>query len=290
MGMGKRKRFHGQDHALATGGENIREERWYARTGTVFSVGFFSFSVVVAVSLIAFTLVFFFSEVHGSSMMNNFNRDCPNEYCIENGVNFNTDGAIVNRHARPKRGDIIIVNDPREGRSGLFIKRMIALGGDYIYFNKRQFGLDNDGHQITVGYGLIHYFVIEVNGIEIDESYLDSYWGMNVVYGYIWNWMRPDRLEHQRGPFGQHIRYTPERDRYEIHVPPRHMFYMGDNRGGSGITAHYRMRSLDGTRLGPQPMSDFVGVVVDQVTDNRSLPAWVWNRFIWFVSFRWIQI
>lgn len=284
--MGKRKRFHGQDHALATEGANVQELRWYQRAGSIFSVSIFSFTFVVSVSLICFTIMFFFTDVIGSSMMMTFNPD----YVVNGIIGNSTDAAVVNRHRNARRGDVIIVRDPRENENGLFVKRMIAMNGDKVYFSRRQFPLDDSGNQITVGNGLIHYFVIEVNGVEIDESYLDPYWGMNVTYGYIWQWTRPNRASNQRGPYGYFIRYVQERARYEIHVPRGYMFYMGDNRGGSGIPSSIYLKSRDSAReFGPQPMNrDFVGVVIDIVSDNQSLPAWVWGRFVWFITFRWI--
>ena len=292
------RKFVSQEHALATEGRDIQERRWYQKASTVFSITFFTFSFVVSVSLIAFTIMFFFSRVEGSSMMSELNTNYV--YIDENGnrrTGNNTDSAVVNRHLNPHRGNIIIVSDPRPGQSGMFIKRLIALGGDHLYFRRERIVGENGtpyddlGRPVTVGNGLIHRFVIELDGVDIDESYLDPYWGMNVVYGYVWDQLRPvhqQRPEHMRGILGRHGVFVQERGRYEILVPHDHMFYMGDNRGGSGIPTSEALRSLDSTRLGPQPMSDFLGVVVDIVPDNITLPGWIWGRFVWFITFRWV--
>jgi len=306
--MGKRGKFQGQDHALATEGKEIRERRWYQKTGTIFSISFFSFAFVISVALVVFTIVFFFNRVEGPSMMATLNPNCPTPTCIMGGVNFNTDAVIVNRHATPRRGDVIIVQDPRPGRSGTFIKRLIATGGDTVYFRRVPL-LDENGNQFGLGPGGIYRyrFLIEVNGNQINEYYLDhDHWGMNLLYGVyaaLWNLMNaPDGSPRRPvcglgvnpncrfinwvdGRYNSSGEYIP--GRFEIHVPAGYLWYMGDNRGGrAGSDASFK--SLDGSGLGPQPRDHLVGVVVDVVPNNQSLPGWIWRRFVWFITFRWI--
>jgi len=282
--MGKRRKFVSQDHAMAKEGKNIDDRTMLQKMSAVFSAVFFSCALVISISLIAFTIMFFFSEVRGPSMMHFLN---PNYVYGLPANQQRNDSVVVNRHGRPSRGDIIIVQDPRvvgTEISSFFIKRLIAIGGDTIYFNRVPL-LDNYGIPAPVGNAMYYRFEIQLNGSPIDESYLCPRIGMNVTYAFVWGWLRPNAV--YRGPHD--IRYVEERGRYEIHVPIGYMFYMGDNRGGSGTPEELLLMSHDSVRLGSQPRSHLVGVVVDVVRDNQSLPAYIWDRFVWFITFRWVR-
>ena len=211
----------------------------------------------------------------------------------------NEDAVVVNRRATPRRGDIIVVryfnmggvNVNDEGRFDLFIKRMIAMDGETVYF--RQLPRANTpfgGHPFR--------YQIEVNGVPIDESYLDPYWGQNVTYNHVWRWLNGERhlspyagfierVHYPNGILGYHGQMV--NFRYEISVPRGYMFYMGDNRGGSGTPDDLRLKSWDSSAFGPQPLRHVVGVVADIVPENQGLPGYVFGRIWWFISFGWAR-
>jgi len=281
--MGK-KEFLAQEYSVAKGGKNIKEGTKTGRTGTILVGTFFCFSLVISISLIAFTIVFFFSRVEGSSMMATLNPDYTTVHSA------NTDSVLVNRRSSPRRGDIIVVryyrptgnhNDGR-GNFDFFIKRLIAMNGDTVYFNRIPLDEPTAGGQ--------HYrFEIQVNGIAIDESYLDPYWGQNVTYQRVWNYLYVNRYASRFAYFIRPVTYPNGIIRNEIHVPRGYMFYMGDNRGGSGTREDLELKSYDSSFFGPMPMSTLVGVVVDIVPNTRSLPAYFWQQFVHFITFRWVS-
>ena len=312
--------YVGQEYAVAKGGKNLREGTRRGRVLTILTTGFFSTSIIISVCLIAFTVVFFFSIVEGSSMMSVLNPG----WTVVHGhrVSADTDSVIVNRYARARHGDIIVAryyhaggrNQGSSGRFDLYIKRMIALNSEWVYFERRLRDFVPPGQHP-------YYYAIFVDGIEIPPDdprrrELDPYWGANVTYFEVWFYLQP---EHVRAamqgnmPFrnppnvrynlptartGWHARFIEQVRRYdslgnafyryEIYVPQGYMFYMGDNRGGHGTSDDRQLRSRDSTHFGPMPNSTMVGVVADIIRDNQGLAGWVWGRVVYFITFRWL--
>jgi len=308
--VGKKNRYIAQEHSVAEEGRNVKEGTRGSRAGTVAVATFFTVSIFISLSVIAFSVIFFFSEVRGSSMMATLNR----HYTVEQPAN--TDGVLVNRHRTPRRGDIIVVEfrcetgetfpEPGVYRA-YFIKRLIAIGGDTVFFERIPLAVPNPA-------GMRYRFEIQVNGIPINEPYLDTRWGQNLIYGFVWNkihglphdertvrdynsFIRDTHYEHGvytrwRDENGDFCMNSPEpvrvNSRFEIHVPPGYIFYMGDNRGGGGSFADRRLRSWDSSYFGPMPASSLMGVVVDIVADNQSLPIYILDRIWHFASFRFL--
>ena len=157
----KKKQFISQEYSASEKGKNLKEGTRKSRVGLVFATSFFSFALIVSVVLIAFTAVFFFSEVHGSSMMTALN---PHYLSLGS-----TDSVIVNRHRTPDRGDIVIIqpypNIP-ERRHIRHIKRVIAIAHDRIYLR------ENSDNTFT--------FVITDEPLN-EQGYLDEFWGSNII-------------------------------------------------------------------------------------------------------------
>jgi signal peptidase I len=311
MGKSKRKQLT-QERGVQTDGQTIQDEPQGGRLASILSGTFFSIALIVSISLISFTIVFFYSRVEGPSMMTTLNAN----WRSENNVIYrlNEDAVLVNRFATPSRGDIIVVRfyrsdgrhtDSDGRRYSYYIKRLIAYGGETIFFERKPLPRPNSA-------GRTHYFEIQVNGVAIDESYLDVWWdgpnedirmgwGQNVTYYDIWL-----ALIEGRSPFGQNTPHFVQRveypngiqdgsgntifHRHEIFVPNDHIFYMGDNRGGSGSNDDMNLRSSDSASFGPQPARNIVGVVSENsiIRGNQSLPAFVWSRIVYYITFRWI--
>ncbi|MCL2846189.1 MAG: S26 family signal peptidase [Firmicutes bacterium] len=281
--MGNRE-YVAQEHSVANEGRNLREGTIGNRLANIASGGFFGVSVGLSITMIVFTIIFLVSFVEGSSMMTTLN---PN--WVVNGVGGNnTDSVVVNRYSRPERGNIIVVRHyhPQGGQIGehglpfdFFVKRMIAMDGDFVYFYRRP------RENTPIGQHPWRY-EIHVNGQAIDEWYLDAHWGQNVTYTSIWNWTRPNAVH--RGPFARFIQFVPERNRWEISVPAGYMFYMGDNRGGDGSDADRDLMSWDSASFGPQPMVLFVGVVSDILGYNDTLIGWIAQQLINIITLRFI--
>ena len=314
----QQKNFISQEYSAETGGKNLKEGTRKSRTVTYLTTAFFTLTIIIGLSLISFTIVFFFSEVKGPSMMRAINAtDNPTGGCID------TDSVIVNRYKKPARGDIIVV---KHSDGNLHIKRLIALGGESIHMQL----LDKDGKKISPKtptefkqHGVRYAF--EVNGIVYDNALykLDGVLGQNMRNGrydllyqyqqglitkeayldgnkeFIPNWgiLKPQfRTTDSKGV--EFRQWDKERERYEFKLPAEYIFYMGDNRGGDGYypdhTGHYHGKSpdflnlsLDCTWFGPQPIANLVGTVTEVIHD-KTAPKWFWDKVAWFFSLRWI--
>jgi len=279
------KQYIDQEYSVAKRGKNIREDSKTARVARIFSISFFTFAVLISFTLIGFTIIFFFSRVEGSSMMMTLNRDYT-LYASSGGNN--TDAVLVNRRANPSRGDIIVVrhyhsfgsNNEGAGNFDFFIKRLIAVGGDSVYFRRHPVQSPRPGAPQF-------WYEIHLNGEPIDEYYLHPHWGQNLTYSRVWSYLNENR---HASVYAQFIQFVPERERFEIVIPQGYMFFMGDNRGGSGVqgSIDLRLKSWDSTAFGPQPIDRLVGVVADVIHDNMTLPQYLWTQFVNIITFRFL--
>ena len=306
--MAKGKRFISQEYSTEKGGRNIKEGTRKSRAATIFAATFFSFAILIGVSLITFTIIFFFSDVKGTSMMKTLNA-----------YGKDTDSVVVNRYVKPKRGDIIVVKhyDANGKFKEYHIKRLLALGGESIYFSDensyyevqvgkkgeypytvydnnhekfKKLNVNNDGNpNVKSQYSRYHndYYAYQESGgilqpsMRNDETYRDM---DRVAYN---NPGFRDKYE-KDGQMIPFMQWNEDMNRNELQLPDNYMFYMGDNRGGSGKASDIDKMSVDCTYFGPQPYSHIVGVVVEVVPDNKSAPRWFFDKIIWVITFKWI--
>ena len=290
--MARKKKFISQEYSAQAQGKNLKEGTKTTRGVKIAVTSFFSIVLVIGVGLIVFTVMFFFSEVQGTSMMKALNSTYAD-----------TDSVIVNRYKKPERGDIVIVKhfDETGNFKEYHIKRLIGLGGESIYFN-----LVNSEGDSVYNLALGVRYIIEVDGVVYDNVLynLDPYLGQNnrnYHYDNFWRYQQGliPKLTTQYGTtqpfnytdqFGNPFRtYNEEKERWELKLPADHVFYMGDNRGGSGGssgTDFYAM-SLDCTYFGPQPYAHIVGTVTE-IIYNKSAPQWFLDKIVWFFTFKWI--
>ena len=289
------KKYVSQEYSSERGGKNIHEGshggRAIARAVTVF----FCISIIVGISLISFTVVFFFSDVNGTSMMKTLNAEG------------NTDSVLVNRYKKPKRGDIIIIRHYNADGSfnSYHIKRLIALGGESIYFEKYRADDNKIHYRIWIGDGT-NYTTYDhlYNSLHIDNVDNDNYQNY-----YAWqedNWdYHKNTLNNRRGdaPFADKTNHgvsfrhfnadikwfdnllgVEQTGRWECKLPKDYIFYMGDNRGGKGTWDDIRKMSIDSTYFGPVPSERLVGTVAEIVHD-KTAPQWFVDKLIMFVTF-----
>ena len=279
------KQFVSQDYSRNKKGRNLKEGTRGSRAGGIFSGVFFGFSILASMAMVGMAIVFFFSDVEGPSMMSTINAQFYTQG--------DTDSVLVNRFGAPSRGDMIVTrfhrpdgqNVAEDGRRfTLYIKRVIGLEGEHIFFQRRELDtpvpITNEQGNPTGRFH--HYFYeIQINGDPLDESgYLDSYWGRNLVYSLIYDQLHGREIGTIPARFVQRVEL---RNRNEIFIPPGYIFYIGDNRGGSRASPI----SHDSTIFGPQPMDYIIGVVAS-IAYDMTFFEFIWDRIFHVISFRWI--
>jgi len=292
--MSKEKTFVSQEYSSQQGGKNIKEGTGAGRVLSYIATTAFAVAVIIGVSLIAFTVCFFFSDVNGSSMMRTLNASGAN-----------TDSVVVNKYQKAKVGDIIILNHYKANGqfASLHIKRLVAVGGEWVCFVPY---IDENDHK--------RHFRIEVNGVDRDPMFRQNNAQIYIdnisceQYESFYNWQQggeyyyaPNRGEdspfNDKDENGYDFReFNVERNRKEVLLPAGYIFYMGDNRAGRGgsyinrdvinprnLSDEERM-SIDSTYFGPVFERDIVGVVVDIVT-NKTAPEWLFDKIIYYITF-----
>ena len=289
--MGTKKEFISQEYSTEKRGKNLKEGTRGSRAVVITATSIFGLAIIVGVSLVSFTIIFFFSDVRGTSMMRHLNA---------NGID--EDSVVVNRFKSPQRGDVIVVNhyNAQGNWSGLHIKRLIAVGGDNIHF---RFVPAN-----STSIPRAHY-VIEINGVVHDNVDWDifSFNARNPKYDkfYAWQqsggqticptWLPTDsvrRYWNNNDPGFRHsdefgnsfVQWNEQRSRYEVVLPHNYIFYMGDHRGGDGSQHDLDRMSADSTHYGPQPRSVIVGTVVERV-HNKSAGQWFGDKMLMIFTF-----
>lgn len=282
------KEFLHQELEIAQAGADVKEGSRATRIATVLTTSFFSLSILLTIGAIAFTIIFFISEVVGPSMMITLNRSYatnPNAH----------DNVLVNKYVEPKRGDIVVLRhywdeeytSPKFDEitnervyDELFIKRLIAIGGDTIRF-------EPDPNNPNL-------YITWVNGEPLNEPYLDEFhWGKMAYYGaniynYINNGTRPYETHNDYVPFREKsVFFNESLMKYEIRLAPDEIWVMGDNRGSDKWNDFLRC-SYDSTSFGPVLAKNIQGVRVDTIEYNVTVPQYIWKKVKYFFSFRWL--
>jgi hypothetical protein len=210
-----------------------------------------------------------------------------------NAKGVDTDSVLVNRYTKPKQGDIIVLEhffDDGESKE-LHIKRLLAIGPASIRFEKVA---------PAAGEALGHYNIY-INGV-LDDSPIFINNVENDYYDHFYNWQQTGHLDFtmraeyrkmgtpgfrdadDKGvPFSR-ADYKDAEGRREIRIPSGFMFYMGDNRGGTGSGTDLSNMSCDCTFYGPQPIDRIIGVVSEIVVE-KSAPRWFVDKVILVVTF-----
>lgn len=279
------KDFIHQELEVAQAGADIKEGSRGRRIGKILTTSFFSTSILLTICAIVFTIVFFVSEVVGSSMMLTLNASYrPDNKNVRDSV-------LVNKFVEPKRGDVIVLKHTwaqttsKAGTTEYFIKRLIAVGGDRVHFNRY-----GDG-TLTKPYT----YKTVVNDKEIDEWYLDNvHWGVMAFYGAnIYEYINGRPRPNPTGDFvpfrTRSIKFNEDNGKYEIYVKPGEIFFMGDNRGSANQTDwDNNMHSYDCTSFGPQSKSVIEGVSADIIRHKESIPNYIWRKTKQFFRFKWL--
>lgn len=295
------KDFIHQELEVAQAGADIKEGSRGGRIGKVVATSFFSVSILLTICAVIFTIVFFVSEVFGSSMMLTLNRDWRQD---NRDI---SEHVLVNRFIEPRRGDIVVLQHtwgPTTSRAGQrehFIKRVIAVGGDRVRFN-RYHDLGGGNLELCVNPACLpssfvatHIYRTVVNDIEIDEYYLDDvHWGIMAFYGdNIYEYINGRQRPHQTNDFipfrSRSVMFNGANQRYEIFVEADEVFVMGDNRGSANRADWDKnMHSYDSTAFGPIQRSTIEGVSVDIIGQGETIPGYVWRKVRQFFRFNWI--
>ena len=305
------KKFVTQEYSVSRQGKNIKDGTKRTKHAAWLSGTFFSISLVFSLCLVAFTIVFFFSPVFGSSMMATINADLINDnWPVGDAQHYNADSVIVNKFKKPGRGDIIVVKHyhdetqdsyhDKNGYYSLFIKRLIAFGGESIYFDRK-------GIEGTPAFE----YTIYIDGVPLAEDYLiGNDWGHNVAFGDYYDYQTDPNTCPKKGYNGigsvpstqatynwydannePYFKYNKESERNELVLPDNYMFYMGDNRCGIINSPNFDnrnpLKSMDCTAFGPQPYSCLMGTVTE-ILKKENAVHFAFRKVGEFFTFRWL--
>ena len=179
------------------------------------------------------------------------------------------------------------INADKQGNYELIIKRLIGKPGDKISMRREN-----------------SKFYIYLNGDKLQEDYLDvSTTGNNDAannesnFYQLWNilnkssgakthdWLNTNLNEILK----PNTMGDSNASDYYLEVPAGYYFVMGDNRGGAMKTGHRNdwKYSWDSCYFGPLPISNYYSHYVDKITNNTSMPKYLWNKFVYYVCFGW---
>ena len=290
--MANNGEFIGQEYEVATGGADLKRETKKSRALKSFTTSLFSFSIFLSISAIAFTMIFYIVNIQGSSMMNSVNPTfdvnagpAEQQRTIDHG--------LTNRHITPNRGDIIVVDDPRQGRYGLMIKRLIAVGGDSLRLVPDATATTTDMWGATVRrYHTQIRFAGTNEWVYLNEWYLADEWAMYFFGANLYEYINGRNRPYQSGeeiPFRARFVVPAQGGQPAyIAIPQGYMFYMGDNRGGADHSRFNSFTSYDSAQAGPRPMRELQGVVVNIMPEGETFVQFFFRLLGEFFSFGWL--
>ncbi len=299
------KDFVGQEYVAATNGKGLHQDSPTTRVLTKLTICGTILVTVVSVAMIAFCVVFAMCPIIGTSMMTTLNASGEN-----------TDSAITCILGEPDRGDIIVsklylkntryVQYLREANQGdqtalIMLNELRKTynrtdeGGDYMYIIKRLIAKAGDRISMTrTG----DNYCLYLNDERLDENYLDPLVAQPSAMNYVqlWNVLNNQNDADMNDWVSVHYTSclapntattdgTTETSRYMLVIPADHYFLMGDNRGSANSEFNH---SWDSTYLGPLPASNYVSQCVDVISNDSSLPAYLWDKFVYYVCFGWV--
>lgn len=265
------KKSVNQEYSVATEGGEIKEGTRGGRIASIAVNIFFGFSILLSLSLVTFSIIFFLSVVEGPSMMTKINAHYQTDRYL-------MDSVLASRFSEPRYGDIIIIKyywnqdnwkerdrwnkavlSDEAGKYEHFIKRLIAVEGDEIKFLRRDIP------------GSVSIYDVYRNGELLQEQYLDPHWGQ-IAY-----WEDPylgfKTVSDHRG-------YVS----LELTVPEGKVFFMGDNRGSTNRD-DFGIHSYDCRAFGPQPRANIIGTVSDIIQGEETMPEYILRKIGEFFTF-----
>lgn len=311
------KKFVGQEYMAATNGKGLHQQSKGNRVFARVTVTFSTIITAVSVFIVAFCLIFQMCPVHGTSMMTTLNATgedtnkaltcmlgepnysdiivmklyIQNMQCAEYLAAAQGDTtALASLHCSQQYAQNIINNlkkleyteSDRNGNYKLIVKRLIAKGGDRI--SMRRVGSN---------------YYIYLNGEKLEEDYLDPAVASHDALNFerMWqilnntatpsmtiDWVTTDyqKLLKDNQYKADDGDGTPSD--FMLTVPDYYYFVMGDNRGGADDKYNH---SWDSTYFGPLPLENYYSCCVEVLSNNISMPEYLWNKFVYYVCFGW---
>ena len=170
------------------------------------------------------------------------------------------------------------------GNFRYIVKRLIAVGGDRISMRR-----------------INGQYYLYLNGTKLEENYLDPLVSAHDAPNFVqlWNILNETAPDNALADWvttdcatllsanddtiadGYGIASTKK-----MTIPANYYFLMGDNRGSMDDVYGYT-KSWDSTYFGPLPTSSYYSVCVDVIDKNTKMPAYLWQKFVYYVCFGW---
>lgn len=294
------KEFVNQEYVAATNGKGLHQDSKATRILARVTVTGSILVTLVSVAMIAFCVFFAMCPVIGTSMMKTLNASGNN-----------TDSAITCIIGEPQHSDIVVcklylkntraqfLNNDNPAHAEIIKSAQQVYtesdnNGNYMYIVKRLIG--KPGDHISMCRVDENYYIY-LNGIKLDESYLDPlvahHGAMNFVQ--LWNVLNnrsyADMNDWVTVPYEKCVSTNThntttegEASQYMLIVPDNCYFLMGDNRGGNDRAFNH---SWDSTYFGPLPIENYVSRCVDVIGTKLSMPQYLWGKFVYYVCFGW---
>ena len=319
------KSFVGQEYMAATNGKGLQQQSKGNRFLTRATVTFSTIITVFSVFIVAFCLAFQICPVHGKSMMTTLNATGDDtDKALTCMVGKPSRGEIVVMKLYIQNMNLIDYYQAANGDLNA-LNRLKIRHNDSTYTPQRAAAtlkktIENQGydeHDKTGNYKLIvkrligmpgdiismrrigGNFYIYLNGELLDETYLDPLVADHNAANFenLWivlnnpenadmdDWVTTDYHDLlstntvDTAADGNGVPST-----YMLTIPDEYYFLMGDNRGSADEYA----KSWDSVAFGPLPISNYYSYCVDVLSNDTSMPSYLWDKFVYYVCFGWV--